>query len=275
MSEKKNAFSRREVLKTGGAVTVALAAAGALSISKAEAAEKPPRWAMVIDLRKCIACYSCQVSCKMENSVPIEGFNSWVIVLDKGKYPDAKRVFLPKLCNHCEGSEEVGGIKVPPCVKICPEYPGERAEYVTPDGKVIKYRTGATYKHPGGAILFDNSKCIGCGKCIDACPYGVRYFNPHIKAGKDTSKNGIGKCTFCDHRITKGLEPACNRNCAGRARYFGDLSDPDSEVSRLLKENPTKVLKPDEKTNPNVYYIALDEDIAKMKDTTNPEVTVL
>jgi len=272
MSEEK-LKSRRDLLKAAGAMAFGAAATGLITVEKADAAKaNAPRWAMVIDLRRCVGCFSCQVSCKMENSFAMENYGAWVLALDKGDFPQAKRVFLPKLCNHCEGNKED---KIPPCVKECPQYPMGRQEFITSNGKKIRYRYGATYKRPDGLILYNNDLCVGCGKCIEACPYGVRFFDKRIKAGKDATKNGIGKCTFCRHRLDQGLEPACVRNCVGGARIFGDLKDPNSEVSRLLKNNPTKVLKPEEKTRPNVPYINLDGDIAGLEDNTNPKPKIV
>jgi tetrathionate reductase subunit B len=267
---KTDKLSRRDLFKAGGVVAVLAAATGA-SPEKAEAAKKGmPRWAMVIDIRRCVGCYSCQVSCKMENSVPMEAYRARVEAVDRGKYPDAERIFLPTLCNHCAGDIGTEGqkIDVPPCVEKCPEQKsGERMKF-----KGVRYRTGATYKRPDGMILVDNSLCIGCGKCIVACPYGARFFNPYIKlTRKDRERDfGIGKCHFCQHRVDIGLEPACVRNCVGKARIFGDLNDPDSAVSKLVKDNPTKVLKPEKKTASNVPYIDLDEDVAKMENLLNP-----
>lgn len=263
MSEKgeKDVKSRREMLKTAGALAVGLAV---LPAAKAVAAEevKAPRWAMVIDLRKCIGCRGCTVSCKSENNVPLGRWNTVVKQIESGKYPDARKDFLPRLCNHCEGDEKD---KVPPCVKICPEYPKKRQTFITPDGKKIAYRDGATYKRPDGAILIDNAACTGCGKCIKECPYGSRYFDPLVKSGQDSTKNAIGKCTFCMHRVEKGLLPACVNTCQGGARIFGDLNDPESDVSRLVKEfnlvanrketTLEETLLPKKKTNPNVFYI--------------------
>ncbi|MBI5196763.1 MAG: 4Fe-4S dicluster domain-containing protein [Nitrospirae bacterium] len=257
MSEDK-ALSRRDLLKTGGAAAAATAVAGVLPISKAEGANAGlPRWAMIIDLRKCIGCRGCTVACKSEFGVPLGRWSAVVKQIESGKYPKARKDFLPRLCNHCSGGKE----EVPPCVKICPQYPLDRKEFVTPDGKVHKYRDGATYKRPDGMVLFDNSQCIGCGKCIEKCPYGVRYFNPFVTAGKDNTKNGIGKCTLCQHRVDKGLIPSCVNTCQGSARIFGDLNDPDSEVSRLVKEfnllkdREKTTLLPQEKTEPYVFYI--------------------
>jgi tetrathionate reductase subunit B len=126
-----------------------------------------------------------------------------------------------------------------------------------------RYRTGATYKRPDGMILNDMSLCIGCYKCIDACPYGVRSIDPFIKLTRpDREKDlGVSKCTFCQHRVDKGLVPACVNTCQGRARIFGDLNDPESEVSKLAKEfnllknKKNTTLLPGEKTEPHVFYI--------------------
>jgi tetrathionate reductase subunit B len=175
-----------------------------------------------------------------------------------GKYPNTQKVFLPMRCNHCEGNKADG---VPPCVKVCPEYPKERQKFVTPDGKKIRYRDGATYKRPDGLILYKNHLCIGCGKCIDKCPYGARTYNKMLIAGKDKTKNGITKCSSCQHRIDQGVEPACSNICQGRARIFGDLNDPNSEVAKLAKEfklletrEKTTIL-PDQDTVPMNFYI--------------------
>jgi tetrathionate reductase subunit B len=175
--------------------------------------------------------------------------------------------FLPRLCNHCEGNKDD---KVPPCVKECPEYPKDRREFVAPDGKKIRYRGGATYKRPDGLILFDNKLCTGCGKCIEACPYGARNFNKLLISGKDSTKNGITKCDFCDHRVSKGVTPSCVNICPGRARFFGDLNDPASEVSKLNKQfglaekrNETTLL-PGENTVPTCFYIDSQGALSKM-----------
>jgi tetrathionate reductase subunit B len=270
MSEEKTS-ARREMLKAAGVLLAGTAVTGILSSGKAEAAKKAPRWAMVVDLRRCIGCRGCTVSCKSENGVPLGTWNTVVKTVEFGKYPDTVKQFLPKLCNHCEGKEKVGRMNVPPCVKECPEYPKpKRLKYRTPDGKTIRYNIGATYKRPDGAILYDNSLCIGCGKCIKACPYGARYFDPLVKLTRADREGdvGIGKCTFCAHRIDKGVVPSCVNTCQGRARIFGDLNDPDSEVSKLAKKfNLLKdrdmttlqgSLEKKVETVPNVLYIDPD-----------------
>ncbi len=255
---------RREMLRVTG---VALAATGLVSASllnpgEAEAARaKAPQWVMIMDLRRCTGCRACTVSCKAEYDVPMGAFRTVIKQVVTGTFPDTRKTFLPRRCNHCEGTEKVGNITVPPCVKACPEYPKDRRVFVTPEGKKIRYRGGATYKRPDGLVLLDNDACTGCGKCIDACPYGARTFNKRKKAGKDKSKNAIVKCTSCVHRMDKGVTPACVNTCAPGARIFGDINDSGSEVAILAKEfglleNRNKsTMKPEAKTMPNIFYI--------------------
>ncbi len=199
-------------------------------------------WGMVIDLRKCIGCQSCVVACKSENNVPVGVYRTWVqvvevgqwerdpdgdgpVVLEGGTYaPSVKRFSLPRLCNHCDD---------PPCVEVCP----------------VK----ATFKREDGLVLIDYPKCIGCGYCIQACPYDARFFNP-IQQTAD-------KCTFCVQLIDRGLLPACVTSCVARARVFGDLNDPDSEVGTLLAEHATERLDISAGTHPQVFYINLNGDI--------------
>ena len=259
MTETKTPqVSRRDVLTGAGGAAIG-AAAMATPMKSAEAAAKAPRWAMVMDLRGCIGCRACTVSCKAENGVSLGRFRTVVQEKTWGTFPETKKRFLPIMCNHCEGNEKD---KVPPCVKACPEYPGERRKWTSPSGKKLRYRHGATYKRPDGLILIDKELCIGCGKCIDACPYGVRSFDPFVKAGKDPSKQAADKCDMCAHRIDNGVEPACVNTCQGRARIFGDLNDPESEVSKLVKEHnlmtADNVLLHEEGTDPRVFYIDPD-----------------
>jgi tetrathionate reductase subunit B len=252
--------SRRKFLSSAAGTAVAGTAAATLPAATAQAAEaKAPRWTMVMDLRKCIGCRACTVACKAENNVSLGRYRAVIQEKTMGTFPNTKKAFLPLMCNHCEGNAED---KVPPCVKACPEYPGKRMTFETADGKKIRYRGGATYKRPDGLILIDAEQCIGCGKCLDGCPYGVRSFNPFVKAGKEPDKQAADKCDMCVHRLDNGLEPSCVNTCQGRARIFGDLNDPDSDVSKLVKEhnlaNDDHVLLPEEGTRPNVYYIDPD-----------------
>ncbi len=257
-SIRKTKVGRRAVLKGSGAAALGAAALAAESRT-ADAAGNPPRWGMVMDMRKCIGCRACTVACKSENGVALGRFRTVIQEKTSGKFPDTRKDFLPIMCNHCEGNEKDG---VPPCVKVCPQFPGERASYTAPDGTKIRYRSGGTYKRPDGLILVDNDQCIGCGKCIDGCPYGVRSFNPFVKSGLKPENNGIEKCDMCAHRVDNGVEPSCVNTCQGKARIFGDLNDPESHVSKLVKEyglkNPDNVLLPEEGTRPNVFYIDPD-----------------
>ncbi|MDO8682087.1 MAG: 4Fe-4S dicluster domain-containing protein [Armatimonadota bacterium] len=185
--------------------------------------KKQIRWAMVIDLRKCVGCHSCSVACKAENDVPPSVFRSWVKVIEKGKYPNVSRSFLPSLCNNCES---------PICVRNCP--------------------VGASYKREDGIVMVDPHRCIGCKYCIASCPYDVRFVNPIRKI--------VQKCYFCHHLVDAGLAPACVETCIGRARIFGDLNDPNSDVAQLVAKHPVTVLKPEMATRPQVYYIGADLD---------------
>ena len=200
------------------------------------------KWAMVMDLRRCVGCQACVIACKSENKVPLGVFRTVVQVLETGHMekddagmvitengnyaPNVKKSMLPLICNHCSK---------PACVAVCP----------------VK----ATFKRQDGVVLIDYSICMGCGTCIQACPYNMRFFNPVQKTAD--------KCTFCVHRLNKGLAPACVTSCVGRARIFGDLMDPRSEVSRLVANNPTSRLKVGSGNDPQVYYIGLDGNLAE------------
>jgi tetrathionate reductase subunit B len=260
-------LSRRQVLKGAGAAALT-GAASLVPAGKAMAAQgKAPRWAFVVDLRRCIGCRACTVACKAEFNVPLGAFRTAVYGEVTGVYPNSEMHFLPRLCNHCEGNKED---EVPPCIKECPEYPKDRRKFTTADGKTIRYRGGATYKRPDGLVLFENKYCTGCGKCIVACPYGARNWDKLLLSGKDKTKNAITKCDFCDHRVSKGVAPSCVNICPGRARFFGDLNDPSSQVSKLAKEfgfenNRKKTtLLPDENTVPMCFYIDPQGALTKM-----------
>jgi len=177
------------------------------------------KYGMVIDLRRCTGCHACAVACKSEFGVRLGVFRTWVKYFEVGTYPATRRYFLPKLCNHCDN---------PPCVPACP--------------------VNATYKREDGIVLVDYDKCIGCGHCMKACPYDARFLQPDKKI--------VDKCTFCEHRVEQGLVPACVNTCQGRARVFGDLNDPQSEVSLLKAQQSIQVLRPEAGTGPEIHYIA-------------------
>ena len=224
MSDKnKTSKGRRRFLKTaaGGvaAATVAFAAKGTGAEEKSTAAIQ---YGMLIDIRRCIGCHSCTVACKSEFDVPLGVERSWVEYVEKGEYPHVGRSFLPRLCNHC--SE-------PKCAPVCP--------------------TDATYKRPeDGIVVVDSGVCIGCKYCILACPYDARFLNPVTRFAD--------KCDFCIHRVSNGLVPSCVNTCIGGARVFGDLNDPNSEISSRIATSPVTILRAEAGTRPNVFYIGAD-----------------
>ncbi len=277
-----NMDDRREMLKVTGAslAAVGLMSASLLKPRPLQAAQTgAPHWVMIMDLRRCTGCRSCTVACKAEYDVPLGAFRTVIKQVVYGTFPDTRREFIPRRCNHCEGTEQVGTITVPPCVKACPEYPKDRREFTTSDGKKIRYRGGATYKRPDGMILIDNEACTGCGKCIDACPYGARTYDMRRFSGKDKTKNAIVKCSGCQHRVDLGITPACVNTCAPGARIFGDLNDPGSEVAKLAKEfnlveNREKTtLLPQAKTLPNILYIDPEGVLAKYSFSEKQKLT--
>ncbi len=215
---------RRSLLQWIGGATLALAALGDGRAAPAAAAtqETTAHWAMVIDLRLCIGCQACTVACSLENQIPLGSFRTIVSAYETTRGGRPRRAVLPRLCNHCEH---------PACVTVCP--------------------TKATSKRPDGIVVVDNTVCVGCGYCIQACPYDARFIN--------TSTRTADKCTFCLHRLEAGLLPACVETCVSGARVFGDLGDPHSQVSQLLRQYPTQVLKKHMGTGPQVFYIGLDQ----------------
>lgn len=188
------------------------------------------RYAMVVDLRKCVGCQACTVGCSIENQAPIGQFRTTVkqyeVTLDDGStaFQDVKSFMLPRLCNHCDN---------PPCVAVCP--------------------VQATFQREDGIVMVDNSRCVACAYCVQACPYDARFINEKTLTAD--------KCTFCAHRLEDGLLPACVETCVGGARVIGDINDPNSAVSRLLvaHQKDIKVLKPNENTKPHVFYIGMNE----------------
>ena len=208
------------------------------------------KYVLLVDLRRCVGCTSCQITCKMENAVPIGQFRSRVDIADVGEYPKPKRYFFPKTCNQCDE---------PPCILSCP----------------VK---GATYKREDGIVMVNRDLCIGCGRCVDACPYGSRFLHPYIPVKNDPSKYAkdvpevkgkkakdlrvVDKCDYCSQRLAEGIEePACVRNCVGKARFFGDTSDPTSEVSKLMASIKTTKWDPEFGTKPRTTFIAPDEKV--------------
>ncbi len=206
------------------------------------------RWGMVINLDKCIGCEYCLRACSAVNDVAPD--KPWNIVMED-RTRTGRRYFFSRPCLHCQHA---------PCVDVCP--------------------VQATYVREDGIVIMDYERCIGCRYCEVACPYDARKFN--WEARKDENpyvptwgtpeverrpRGVVEKCTFCAHRIDKGLEkglvpgrdweatPACVNICPVDARVFGNLNDPNSQVSRLIASNSTVRLREDLGTEPSVYYI--------------------
>ncbi|WP_108650311.1 4Fe-4S dicluster domain-containing protein [Dongshaea marina] len=196
--------------------------------------------ALVIDLNVCVGCQACVTSCKEWNTSgqagalndlepygenPCGTFFNRVQTYEAGQYPDVETVHFPKSCLHCEN---------PPCVPVCP--------------------TGASYKRKSdGVVLIDYDKCIGCKYCAWACPYGVREF--------DLKRKEMTKCTLCSDRINNPdlprdeRKPACVLACPTSARIFGDIHDPNSEVSKAIDEHGGYQLMPELGTQPSNHYL--------------------
>jgi Fe-S-cluster-containing dehydrogenase component len=229
----------------------------------ARALQKPVdqrRWAMVIDLRKCVGCHACTIACVAENKLPPGVVYRQVVEEELGTYPNVTRRFMPRPCLHCDD---------PPCVPVCP--------------------VNATYKRADGIVVMDYDRCIGCRYCMNACPYNSRYFDFGFSHYDDTPKeNGrvvgeagspieflpsfeygqarerkrerspignVRKCHFCMHRIEVGELPACTTTCIGRSTYFGDANDPNSLVSELIASPNVMRLREELGTQPKVYYL--------------------
>ena len=159
--------------------------------------------AMVVEVDRCIGCKGgCQIACKTEHNISLGRSRSTLYSMGPtGEYPNLEMYFLPVMCQQC---------KDPACAKVCP--------------------TGATFKvEEDGVVIIDKDVCIGCRGCLNACPFKCNNYNAEMRV--------MDKCTLCAERRAQGEEPACVRNCAGGALHFGDIDDPNSEVSKLLAEN--------------------------------------
>jgi molybdopterin-containing oxidoreductase family iron-sulfur binding subunit len=210
------------------------------------------RWAMVVDLKKCTSdtgCKDCIKICHKAHNVPEMGNAKeeikWIWNAPQHKiFPEHEHLFkqadieedpVVVLCNHCEN---------PPCIKVCP--------------------TGSTWKREDGIVMMDYHRCIGCRYCMAGCPYGSRSFNwrdprPFLQTVNDNfptrTKGVVEKCNFCVERLTERLLPACVEACPEKALMFGDLSNDESEIRRILELNHVIQRQPELGTKPHVYYI--------------------
>ena len=246
-------LNRRDFLKV---TAIAAGAATATRIAGQAAASEegisgPHQWVMVIDQSKCIGCGYCTLACQAHNDINPD--IQWTRVEPAGQV-DGKDVFLPRPCMQCTKA---------PCVDVCP----------------VK----ASYYRADGIVMMDYDRCIGCRYCEVACPYQARSFNWKAFDGPNPAvpdwgqpevarrpRGVVEKCAFCYQRIDRGLalglepgvdadaSPACVTVCPTGARLFGDVNDPDSNVSKALKTHATYRLREALGTEPRVYYIAAD-----------------
>ena len=197
------------------------------------------RLGMVIDLNLCVGCYACTLACKAENKTPPGFWYAPVFDKEIGQYPNTKRLFVPALCNQCEDA---------PCLKACP--------------------TGAISKREDGIVLVDENKCCGTRACVTACPYGAMHFYedkggeygdqfvPLDALTREKYTPGTAqKCTFCAHRVDEGREPACVEACPTNCRIFGDLDDPHSVPSKLIRQRNAQQPREEADTNTAVSYL--------------------
>lgn len=191
------------------------------------------RYGFVIDNRKCIGCHACTTACKSEHEVPVGVFRTWVKQVEKGTFPNTRRVFSVMRCNHCTDA---------PCVEICP--------------------VEALHFREDGIVDFDKNRCIGCKSCMQACPYDALYIDPESRTA--------AKCNYCAHRVDIGLEPACVNVCPEHAIISGDMQDPLSEISQLLAREQVTARKVAKGTKPNLFYINGD-DYNLIPTATNKE----
>lgn len=224
------------------------------------------RYAMLIDLTRCIGCDACTVACKQENGTPLDTFFARVLNVETGTYPNVKRLYIPVLCNHCEDA---------PCLKACPNK--------------------AIFRRQDGIVLLDQDRCRGTGACVSACPYGNIILHRHDEGWylnddepyerdfvKPRLREGVArKCTYCAHRVDEGLKPACVVACPTTARIFGDTEDPDSDISTYVSQErdrgrePFKLI-PEAGTKPGGMYLGpmADQDVSTLGGRAEAEVFV-
>ena len=201
------------------------------------AASASVRWGMLIDVNLCESgCDECVTACVEENGLQGHGRPAtdaqWIRKVEVRNPATGESRSLPVMCQHCAE---------PPCVDVCP--------------------TGASFKRADGIVLVDRHRCIGCRYCMMACPYKARSFihealedqKPHAPRGKGT----VESCNLCVHRVDAGEQPACVQSCnktGGGAMLFGDLKDPDSEISKRVASYATQQIRADLGLDPGVRY---------------------
>ncbi len=203
------------------------------------------QYGMIIDIDKCVGCHACTIACKAEWEVPVQHSRNWVFRLGPEMTSfGMSYTYYPGLCNHCDE---------PPCVPVCPADPVEMTMKDARTGRVVTMEVAATWKDPfNGTVQIDKERCIGCGACRDACPYDARYIDESL--ADEHSMGKADKCTYCVERVAEGLEPACVQTCLARARIFGDLDDPNSEVAKYVKKGAVGLTSKAVQIGPNGRY---------------------
>ncbi|MEW6403013.1 MAG: sulfate reduction electron transfer complex DsrMKJOP subunit DsrO [Chloroflexota bacterium] len=248
MNEEKR-IGRRGFLKIIGAgIAAAIGLQTKIAANASESKAGAHKWVMVIDQNKCTGCGYCTLACQAHNDAPPE--IQWNRVIKTGKLGE-RDIYLSRPCMHCGHA---------PCVSVCP----------------VK----ASYQRSDGIVMMNYDRCIGCRYCEVACPYGARAFNWEEFTGENPAvpewgkpevprrpRGVVEKCSFCYHRIDRGLaqglkpgvdpfaSPACVVACPVRARTFGDLNDPESDVNLLLATRTYLRLREDMGTDPHVYFL--------------------
>jgi [DsrC]-trisulfide reductase subunit O len=238
--------TRRDILRAGAAVaTVTLAPGVTLTAFGGQAAAQASpasRWGLLVDASRCDPdCTACITACSEENGWEDTGNPEtdaqWIRKVDLKEMATGRELSVPVMCQHCE---------TPPCVDVCP--------------------TGASFKRPDGIVLVDKHICIGCRYCMMACPFKARSFiheaipDEAKRSWAPRGKGTVESCTLCVHRVDAGREPACVEACAAtgnRAIIFGDLRDPESEISKAIAAYPSNALRADLGLNPGVRYANL------------------
>lgn len=225
------------------------------------------QYGMIIDLEKCVGCHACTIACKAEWEIPVAFARNWVYRLGPTRLDgEMASTYYPGLCNHC--SE-------PSCVPECPADLEQRIFTNAATGETVTIEVAATWKDPfDGTVQIDKARCLGCGACADACPYGARYINPEL-TDDITDEGKADKCTFCKPRVEAGYEPACVQTCITGARIFGDIDDPASEVAQYIKRGAQGIEASGGSLGPNVYYYGKPKDIKLLMKDYRPEVADL
>jgi tetrathionate reductase subunit B len=222
------------------------------------------QYGMIIDLERCVGCHACTIACKAEWEVPVDFNRNWVYRMGPSLVGnEMASTYYPGLCNHCSD---------PVCVPECPVDTEEVTFKDIKSGKTKTLEIAATWKDPfDGTVQVDKNRCIGCGACVDACPYGARYVNPDLV--DDVSEDGkVDKCTYCQPRVAEGFDPACVQTCITGARIFGDLDDPKSEVSKYIEKGARGIEPNGGELGPNSRYYGKEKDMDLLFQSHTPEL---